>query len=433
MKKGLETLFSKYIIDGTTMDSTPADMLRECFYEEDWNLSFPSPDTDAKSRTTTEAKSRTDTDTELQTDTVIDETPDRDPAPLEYDPASPTTYMEPVRDLLSRIRDGRSPVSITHPWSSVRILIAETLLRFMWRPKPVSLDELNLSLEILWDTDPVGHAAAFFTAVESATGYIYDLGLHIKTLTFKNIHPNATPPAPNRTSLPAHEIDFHVTDGDAYGPHIPGTIVDDPDSILIYIPFDTCTHRLGGSLLAFALGTGDEGGPEISDPDYFIDSFEVVHDLVEDGIALSGVTVGRGGLISALDRILGEDWRIELDINGIQRAYMDTDPVRILYSEIPGALIQIGSSEQGYTDAQFLLQDIAYYPLGTPVRRPGSQNAKSTAGQNANPKITLAPGNGPGIARILSALISSQSSEDPDISNFSEGTEDRDAATSPKK
>ena len=58
---------------------------------------------------------------------------------------------------------------------------------------------------------------------------------------------------------------------------------------------------------------------------------------------------------------------IDLDISGIEQAYIETDAIRILFSEIPGVVIQIRDSDYDYVDAQFLLQDIAYYPIGHPA------------------------------------------------------------------
>ena len=104
------------------------------------------------------------------------------------------------------------------------------------------------------------------------------------------------------------------------------------------------------------------------DPDYFIDCFEVVRELVEDGIVLSGATVGDGGLMTALGNLCGE-MGIAADVSGLMKAYGEDDLVRILFSEVPGALIEIRDYDFDYIDAELLLQDVAYYPLGRPDRR----------------------------------------------------------------
>ena len=55
-----------------------------------------------------------------------------------------------------------------------------------------------------------------------------------------------------------------------------------------------------------------------------------------------------------------------IDLKGIETAYMEKDIIRILFAEVPGVIIQIRDSDYDYVDAQLLLQDIAYYPLGHP-------------------------------------------------------------------
>ncbi|MCD8312995.1 MAG: hypothetical protein LUC24_02405 [Bacteroidales bacterium] len=412
MKKGLETLFSKYIIDGAVMESTPADMLRECIYDEDWGRIFPS----ASESRPAEMPSDTFTEGQAGLGTIIDETPDRDPVPFKYDISQLYTYLDAVRSLLAAREDGHHRVTLGHPISSTRLLISESILKSIWRREELSLEDLTLSLSILWDSEPVGSMAAFHSAIEAATGYIYELGLHISDLSY------------NQQSG-VNEMNFRVMAPEDSSEFIPQTLVERPDSLLIYVPFDTCSHKLGGSMLGKVLGKGDESGTEIADPDYFIDSFEVVHDLVQDGVALSGVTVARGGLIAAVDRLLGEDWRIDLDINGIQRAYLEGDRIRVLFSEIPGALFQIPERESDYVDSQFLLQDIAYYTLGQPVKRTADTNTAEPAATDAEKadnrlKITIYEDNKTALSRILSALINGQP-EDPDISNFSEGDEIR--------
>jgi hypothetical protein len=36
----------------------------------------------------------------------------------------------------------------------------------------------------------------------------------------------------------------------------------------------------------------------------------------------------------------------------------------VLFGEIPGVLIQVSDENYDYVDSQFLLQDVAYYPVG---------------------------------------------------------------------
>ena len=143
-------------------------------------------------------------------------------------------------------------------------------------------------------------------------------------------------------------------------------MADDPESWLVYIPFDTCSFKLGGSLLAKVTGHNGGPSPQIMDADYFIDCYEVVRELVEDGIAAAGISIGSGGLATAASRFC-EDKGAILDISGIMSSYQEDDKIKLLFGEVPGVLIQISDDNYDYVDSQFLLQDIAYYPIGRPA------------------------------------------------------------------
>jgi hypothetical protein len=87
-----------------------------------------------------------------------------------------------------------------------------------------------------------------------------------------------------------------------------------------------------------------------------------------------------------------------LNISGISSSYLEEDTTKILFAEIPGALIQVSEANMDYLDAQLLLQDVAYYPLGRPSRSGG---------------ITLEKSSAAAVAGILASLIN-QASEGED-------------------
>ena len=101
----------------------------------------------------------------------------------------------------------------------------------------------------------------------------------------------------------------------------------------------------------------------------------MVRELVEDGILLSGVSVKRGGMVAALDSMVSPLVGAEVNISDLKRAYPSSDVVRILFSEVPGVIFQINDSDYDYLDAELLLQDVMYFPLGHPVRRKGKVGA----------------------------------------------------------
>ena len=85
---------------------------------------------------------------------------------------------------------------------------------------------------------------------------------------------------------------------------------------------------------------------------------------MEDGILLAGCTVGDGGVMKAAASC-ALSYGIDLDMKGMLSSYQTDDMTRMLFGEVPGVLIMIRDRDFDYIDSQFLLQDVAYYPIGT--------------------------------------------------------------------
>lgn len=378
-----DPVFSEYIIDGTQMDTTPADSLRDCMFGDAWEEFLKRYRKDVPE------------DGGRKRDIVIDEPIDPAPERFSYDREEIPKYIQEV----IAAPDEQDSVNLTHPRSSTRIKVARTLLDTLWRKGEFHLEDIRMNASWKWDTGPVGNMSSFYMSTVSAAQYIYDLGVKISGLsieTSRGCHQARFEAFPPGDSLSTEEAGRICTD----------TLGKDADtsSWIIYVPFDTCPHRLGGSVLAGVLGKGNETGPEILDPDYFMDCYEVMRELAEDGVVVCGRTVSRGGLARALTLMLGENARMETDLSGIGKACLEDDPVRILFAETPGAVIQVRDSDFDYVDSQFLLQDIAYYPLGHPV----------AAGPGLKPGISPLQKGRTGLSSILASLMTGLSSEGED-------------------
>jgi phosphoribosylformylglycinamidine (FGAM) synthase-like enzyme len=162
------------------------------------------------------------------------------------------------------------------------------------------------------------------------------------------------------------------------------------NSQIIYIPFDTCQFKLGGSLLDELSERAGGAAPNIKDPDYFIDCYEVVRELVEDGVVMAGMTVGDGGLATAANMMCSDNG-IDLEIGGLMSSYQEADRMKVLFGEIPGVLLQVSDYEYDYLDSQLTLQDVAYYPVGKPSD--GHKGVKVTQSSKG------------GVADILASLL----------------------------
>ena len=344
----IHALNSKFIIDGVPRELTPAGLLAPVLEKN------PEPGPPGG--------------------VFMDETIDPAPGTIKLDPADIYKYLDAVSGAVRGM-----PVPFAAQCTRARI--AETLIDTVWRSGNIRIDDLPLTAKWFFNPVTVGDMAAFYASVESAADYIDALGTVVRRCGCENGTFDA------RFATPFSGAPLLVDD--VFHP--------DPQSWIVYVPFDTSDYRLGGSLLSQVLGLRGGIAPQVTDADYLIDCFEVVRELAEDGVLLSASTVGAGGLMNALRRMCADGVGVGADISGITHASGETDSVRILFSELPGAVIQVRDSDFDYIDAEFLLQDVAYFPLGHPV--PGG-------------KLTLEASSRNGIQTILESLMQNAEGED---------------------
>jgi hypothetical protein len=86
-------------------------------------------------------------------------------------------------------------------------------------------------------------------------------------------------------------------------------------------------------------------------------------------------------------------------LNIFSASYQEENTTKILFGEVPGVLIQVSEDNYDYVDAQLILQDVAYFPVGT------------TTVSHTGVKVTRSEKNG--IAGILASLLG-QASEGED-------------------
>lgn len=369
---------AEYIIDGVRKELTPRQILDEA------------------------SGIRGDDKPEAKGEPIIDESTDPCISGGRFDPNLIETYLESTRAAYSAERD----IPACYADSCTRNAVASALLNTIWRNGHFRLDDLSVNIIWKWDTGQIGNMAAFYQSVEAACSYLDLLGIKIGKYKFQDCRGcraikvsvsledsvkesdsdmddepvdisesidreiMCTPDADDST--PFCEIPFK-TANPALGRNrkCAETVSGKQDNWLIYIPFDTCKFRLGGSVLSERTGIYCGKAPDNFDSDYFIDCYEVLREFVEDGVIVSGCTVGTGGLITALDRMMPGDKvencsDCEIDISDIMRSYDETDKVETLFSEVPGAVIEIRDSDFDYLDAEMVLQDVAYYPIGHP-------------------------------------------------------------------
>ena len=422
-----DALFSKYVIDGVKYDVTPSEMLDECMLPSDVDDEKP----------------------EGEFPEIWDETVDTPPENIVYSAEDIPIYIRDVTAAAPAAQDRE--FNLRYPECFARQRVAAALIDTLWLDGEFRMDDLRLWAEWSWSEESVGNMAAFYSSVQSVTEYIYDLGVEIQGYLYDEgegeclnsyfvtlasfadedesdddaeiedvpdkdweeddapgedrlwtvggcsdieIDENRDVWMGDERKCSAHLVGRKASGASSSeGSSKPVPKLSDSGSFLVYVPFDTCAPKLGGSLFAKTLGLSGGAAPVISDPDYFIDCYEVVRDLVSDGIVLSARTVCDGGLAVAAEKLAsGSGVGIHLNVNGICSACDEKDMVKVLFSEIPGVLLQIDENDSDYIDSQFLLQDVAYYRVGRPDA--------SVSGVEVAPESN-------GVDRILASLLDS--------------------------
>ena len=367
-------LFSVYVLDGIQQELTPARLLEAV--SEEGVLCGGQDDTPA---------------------VVVDETIEsvgRSVVPVSEDPF-------PFLGKMSGDMD-RFPLSYAEAYTRMRA--GSALVDALWKKGKFTVGDLSLEARWKINGDMVGCMAAFYHSVQAVSEYVDALGLKFSGCEVEGADSPDVEFTAVMSNIPEAEEDTFVVE--PFRTHNPwmtqericqAGLVPDPKSWVVYIPFDTADFRLGGS--AFATAAGVAGAPlRIEDADYFMDCFEVIREFAEDGILLSAATVGRGGLLKAVsDMAKGSGCGMEINVSDIMRAYQESSSFAVVFSEIPGALIQIRDSDFDYVDAELLLQDVAYYPLGHPVEGAG---------------LSVCSAKRPGIETILDSLMQNAEGED---------------------
>lgn len=369
-----------FIIDGVPQPLTPEAMLADCAGRE-----LPPPPPAGPERP----------------EPVADETVDLAPGAFPDDGTPPLNYLPTVLGALGAPR--RYPVNFPESYACSRV--AAALLETLFRTGHFKLDDLSADLEWNWDSAPIGNMAALYAGVQAVCEYIGDLGIRLRKWSYTEAETCSISVKAGLSGgdpVPEDELEEEDSGKPRFGRKrlCPATFRPLASDWILFIPFDSCQPRLGGSVLAEALDVPSATAPDIADADYFIDCYEVVRELMEDGVVKAGAAVGPGGLLTALSGMRGEEGiGAAIDLSGLQKSWEETLPVRVLFGEVPGVLIEIADIDFDYVDAELLLQDVAYFPIGHPS--PGQDGITLLSGEK---KL--------GIATILDSLLSASEGED---------------------
>ena len=237
---------------------------------------------------------------------------------------------------------GHAPAAaMIDPCAGSKLAIAESLLNIIWAPLTHGLQGVSLSANWMWPAKNEGENARLYQAVEAVSDFACKLGINIPTgkdsLSMTQKYPDGEvvyAPGTVIISAIAEVQDIRKTISPDLKP-ITG-------SRLILIDFSKDELKLGGSSLAQVLNQLGNQAPTIRDDEYFVKAFTAVQELIMENLVLAGHDVSSGGLVTTLLEMCFPlpNTGLKLDLSAL-----GTDPIKILFSENPGVVIQINDEK----------------------------------------------------------------------------------------
>ncbi len=236
--------------------------------------------------------------------------------------------------------------------------IAEALTNIVWSPLKDRLLSVSLSANWMWPCRNPGEDARLYSAVEAASEFAIALGINIPTgkdsLSMKQKYSNDEVIAPGTVIISAAgecsdirkvvEPVFSQKTGNA----------------IYYIDFSSDGFKLGGSSFAQVRNRIGKETPTVKDANYFKACFNAVQEAIEENLVLAGHDISAGGMLTALLEMCFSDNGLgaEIDLSGID----EKDPVKILFSENSGVILQADQTER--IEELLELRGIAFHKIG---------------------------------------------------------------------
>ncbi|WP_108244597.1 phosphoribosylformylglycinamidine synthase [Muricauda brasiliensis] len=231
---------------------------------------------------------------------------------------------------------GHSPVSaLIDPVAGSRNSVAESLTNIVWAPLKDGLKSVSLSANWMWPCRNEGEDARLYSAVESLSEFVIDLGINVPTgkdsLSMKQKYKDGVVLSPGTVIISAAGNCSNIN-------QVVEPVLQKGGGDIYYINLSKDNHKLGGSSFAQILnGIGDEA-PSVLDAGYFKTAFNTLQNLIKNGQVLAGHDVASGGLITTLLELCfaDNDLGANLDLSDIG----EQDIIKLLFSENIGVVFQ---------------------------------------------------------------------------------------------
>ncbi len=257
---------------------------------------------------------------------------------------------------------GHAPVAGLIDAANGSILsIAESLTNIIWAPMTHGIKGISLSANWMWPAKNQGENFRLYSGVEAASKFACALGVNIPTgkdsLSMTQKYKNDVVYAPGTVIISASGEVSNIRKV------VEPVLVVDPSKPIYYIDFSKSPKTLGGSSLAQVLSQLGENTPTVSDAAYFVSIFEVIQQLIDNQIIISGHDISSGGILTTLlEMCFAQNiGGIDIDLTGLN----ETDSVKALFSENPGIVVQPSIASEFEQELQD--KGVAFHKIGTPT------------------------------------------------------------------
>ena len=262
---------------------------------------------------------------------------------------------------------GHAPqAGLASPEAGSVLSVAESLTNIVWAPLAEGLKSVSLSANWMWPCrSQKGEDARLYKAVEALSNFCCDLGVNVPTgkdsLSMTQKYPDGS-----KIIAPGTVIVSSGGEVDDVRKVVSPVLVNDKRSSLYHIDFSFCEQRLGGSAFAQSLGKVGSNVPTVENPEYFVDCFNAVQELIRRGWVMAGHDISAGGLITTLLEMTFANTKGGMHVN-LHDICADGDAVKALFAENPGVVIQV--SDEHKFDLREYLEDVGvgFAKIGYPV------------------------------------------------------------------
>jgi phosphoribosylformylglycinamidine synthase len=258
---------------------------------------------------------------------------------------------------------GHAPaVALADPAKGSRLSIAEALTNIVWAPIEGGLRGVSLSANWMWPARNSGENARLYKAVKAVSDFAIELGINIPTgkdsLSMTQKYPDGTV-----VYAPGTVIISAAAEVEDVKKAVRTNIQTIENTHVIYIDFSKSPFALGGSSFAQTLNRVGTQTPDIADAKYFALAFDTVQKLIKENLILAGHDISSGGIITTLFEMNFANCDYGMDI--VLDSIPEKDPVKLLFSENPGVVIQVKDKER--VTGILKSAGISHYTIGTVV------------------------------------------------------------------